>query len=44
MLFERCYDGTVSTAAANGTLLGRILEAPVETLKLGYALLVKRGC
>jgi uncharacterized SAM-binding protein YcdF (DUF218 family) len=44
MLFERCYDGTVKTAASSGTLLGRILAAPIETVKLGYALLVKRGC
>jgi hypothetical protein len=44
MLFERCFDGTVDTEASKGTLLGRILAAPVETVKLGYALLVKRGC
>jgi uncharacterized SAM-binding protein YcdF (DUF218 family) len=44
MLFERCYDGTASTASSNGTLLGRILAAPIETVKLGYALLIKRGC
>ena len=44
MLFERCYDGKVETAASNGTLLGRILAAPIETVKLGYALLLKRGC
>jgi uncharacterized SAM-binding protein YcdF (DUF218 family) len=44
LLFERCYDGTVETAAPEGTLLGRILAAPLETVKLGYALLVKRGC
>jgi uncharacterized SAM-binding protein YcdF (DUF218 family) len=44
MLFERCYDGTVSTASSNGTLLGRVLAAPIETVKLGYALLIKRGC
>ena len=44
MLFERCYDGKVETAASDGTLLGRILATPIETVKLGYALLVKRGC
>ena len=44
MLFERCYDGKVETTASNGTLLGRILAAPIETVKLGYALLVKRRC
>jgi uncharacterized SAM-binding protein YcdF (DUF218 family) len=44
LLFERCYDGAVSTASADGTLLGRIVTAPIETVKLGYALLVKRGC
>jgi uncharacterized SAM-binding protein YcdF (DUF218 family) len=44
MLFERCYDGTVDTAASKGSLLGRVLAAPIETLKLGAALLVRRGC
>jgi uncharacterized SAM-binding protein YcdF (DUF218 family) len=44
MLFERCYDGQVSTVSANGSLLGRVLAAPIETVKLGYALLIKRGC
>jgi len=44
MLFERCYDGRVETASSNGSLVGRILAAPIETVKLGYALLVKRAC
>lgn len=44
MLFERCYAGTVDTATSKGTLLGRILATPFETVKLGYALLMKRGC
>ncbi|MGE5272936.1 MAG: YdcF family protein [Verrucomicrobiota bacterium] len=44
MLFERCYDGTVSTASSSGSLLNRIVAAPIETVKLGYALLVKRDC
>jgi len=44
LLFERCYDGTVQTEASKGTLLGRILAAPIETVKLGYALLIKRKC
>jgi uncharacterized SAM-binding protein YcdF (DUF218 family) len=44
LLFERCYDGTVETAASQGTLLGRILAAPIETVKLGYALLIKSEC
>lgn len=44
MLFERCFGGTVYTAGANGTLAGRILAAPIETVKLGYALLIRRGC
>jgi uncharacterized SAM-binding protein YcdF (DUF218 family) len=44
MLFERCYHGSVSIAAANGSLLARVLAAPIETVKLGYALLVKRDC
>jgi uncharacterized SAM-binding protein YcdF (DUF218 family) len=43
MLFERCFDGSISTAGSGG-LLSRVLAAPVETLKLGYALLVRRGC
>jgi uncharacterized SAM-binding protein YcdF (DUF218 family) len=44
MLFERCFDGRVETASSNGTLTGRILAAPVETVKLGYALLIRRSC
>jgi hypothetical protein len=44
MLFDRCYDGTVNTAPSKGTLWGRILAAPIETVKLGYALLIKRQC
>jgi uncharacterized SAM-binding protein YcdF (DUF218 family) len=44
MLFERCYDGRVETASSSGSLLGRILAAPIETIKLGYALLIKRDC
>jgi uncharacterized SAM-binding protein YcdF (DUF218 family) len=44
MLFERCYDGTISTAAADGSVLGRMLASPIETVKLGYALLIRRGC
>ena len=44
MLFERCYDGTVETEPAKGTTVGRLLAAPIETLKLGYALLIKRNC
>jgi uncharacterized SAM-binding protein YcdF (DUF218 family) len=44
MLFERCYEGTVSTASSNGSLWARIVAAPIETVKLGYALLIKRGC
>lgn len=44
MLFERCYDGPVSTAASKGSVLSRIAAAPLETVKLGYALLIKRGC
>jgi hypothetical protein len=43
MLFERCYDGKVVERASNGTLLGRILAAPIETVKLGYALLLREG-
>jgi hypothetical protein len=43
MPFDPCYDGSVDTAS-KGTLLGRMLAAPIETMKLGYALLVKRCC
>ena len=41
---ERCYDGAVYTSGTGTTLLGRIRSAPIETVKLGYALVVKRGC
>lgn len=44
MLFERCFDGTVSDAGAHESLVDRMLAAPVETVKLGYALLVERRC
>ena len=44
MLFERCYDGAVYTSGTGTTLFGRIRSAPIETVKLGYALVVKRGC
>ena len=44
MIFERCFPGTVSTAGAHESLFDRVLAAPVETVKMGYALLVRRGC
>ena len=44
MLFERCYPGRVEIASPDGTLLNRVLAAPIETVKLGYALLLRRGC
>ena len=44
MLFGRCYDGEIGTAASPGSLSSRILSAPIETAKMGYALLVKRDC
>ena len=44
MIFERCFPGTVSTAGAHESLFDRLLAAPVETVKMGYALLVRRGC
>jgi uncharacterized SAM-binding protein YcdF (DUF218 family) len=44
MIFERCFPGTVSTAGAHESLFDRALAAPVETVKMGYALLVRRGC
>jgi uncharacterized SAM-binding protein YcdF (DUF218 family) len=44
MLFKRCYDGTVLTYPARTSLLDRVLAAPIETVKLGYALLVRTGC
>ena len=44
MIFERCFRGTVSTAGAEESLFDRVLAAPVETVKMGYALLVRRGC
>ena len=44
MIFERCFHGTVSTAGAHESLFDRVLASPVETVKMGYALLVRRGC
>ncbi len=44
ILFERCFDGAVYTTGAGESLLRRLVAAPIETLKLGYALLVRRSC
>jgi uncharacterized SAM-binding protein YcdF (DUF218 family) len=44
MLFERCLQGTVYADGANESLWTRIAAVPLETVKLGYALLLKRGC
>ena len=44
MLFDRCFDGTVADAGADESLFRRVVAAPIETVKLGYALLVRRGC
>ena len=44
MLFGRCYDGDIGTSTSPGSLSSRILAAPIETAKLGYALLARRDC
>jgi uncharacterized SAM-binding protein YcdF (DUF218 family) len=44
MLFGRCYDGDIGTTASPGSLSSRIMAAPIETAKLGYALVVRRDC
>ena len=44
MIFERCFPGTVETAGAGESLLDRLIAAPTETVKMGIALLVRRGC
>ncbi len=44
MLFERCFGGTVYTAGANQSTWKRLWSVPSETAKLGYALIVRRGC
>src|SRR5712691_105930 len=44
ILFERCFRGTVYTAGANQSVWTRLLSVPSETAKLGYALIVRRGC
>jgi len=44
MLFGRCYDGQIGTTASTGSLSSRILAAPIETAKLGYAVLIRRDC
>jgi uncharacterized SAM-binding protein YcdF (DUF218 family) len=44
MLFDRCFDGTVADTGAGETLFRRVLAAPIETVKMGYALLIRRGC
>jgi uncharacterized SAM-binding protein YcdF (DUF218 family) len=44
ILFERCFDGTVYTAGAHQSAWARLWSVPSETIKLGYALLIKRDC
>jgi uncharacterized SAM-binding protein YcdF (DUF218 family) len=44
ILFDRCLDGTVYTAGANQSLWARLWSIPSETAKLGYALIIRRGC
>lgn len=44
LLFDRCFDGQVSTDGAGESLFDRVLAAPFETVKMGYALLVRRSC
>ena len=44
ILFERCFSGTVYTAGANQSVWMRLWSVPSETAKLGYALIVRRGC
>jgi uncharacterized SAM-binding protein YcdF (DUF218 family) len=43
ILFDRCLDGVVYTAGAEQSFLTRLLAAPLETIKLGYAY-VHRAC
>jgi uncharacterized SAM-binding protein YcdF (DUF218 family) len=43
ILFDRCHDGTVYTAGAEQSFVSRLIAAPLETIKLGYAYL-HRGC
>ncbi len=44
MLFERCFDGRVYTDGADQSLATRVWASTLETAKLAYALLVRRGC
>ena len=43
ILFDRCFDGAVYTAAAEQSFVSRLTAAPLETLKLAYAYL-HQGC
>ncbi len=43
ILFDRCLDGVVYTAAAEQSFLTRLVAAPLETIKLAYAY-TRRGC
>jgi uncharacterized SAM-binding protein YcdF (DUF218 family) len=43
ILFDRCLNGVVYTAAAEQSFLTRLTAAPLETIKLGYAYL-HEGC
>ena len=44
ILFERCLRGAVYTAGAGQSVWTRLSSVPSETVKLGYALAVRRGC
>ena len=44
ILFERCFDGAVYATGRGESFLSRLVAAPSETVKLGYALLLRRSC
>lgn len=44
MLFDRCYGGNVDADGPSESLGTRLWASVSETVKLGYALLIKRSC
>ena len=44
ILFERCFHGAVYADGARESPWRRLLAAPSETVKLAYALTLRRGC
>ena len=43
ILFDRCFDGAIYTDGAQQSFFGRLVAAPLETIKLAHAY-IREGC